>query len=64
MDQDAIKSRLAKIEQEHRSLDDMIETLSKSGFNQLQIQRLKKRKLVLKDEKEKLKSHLIPDIIA
>lgn len=50
---------------EHRDLDDVIaRILESSPFDQLQIQRLKKRKLGLKDEIIKLENLLLPDIIA
>ena len=50
---------------EHRDLDEVIDRLiEKPPFDQLQLQRLKKRKLGLKDQILKLESQLIPDIIA
>ncbi|NVJ90552.1 MAG: DUF465 domain-containing protein [Methylocystaceae bacterium] len=57
--------RLATLQTEHRDLDDVIERLIESPpFDQLQLQRLKKRKLVLKDQIAKLEGILLPDIIA
>lgn len=57
--------RLAQLQSEHRDLDDVIARLSETQpFDQLQIQRLKKRKLGLKDEILKIESELLPDIIA
>ena len=51
LDQEAIKHQLAELEMEHRDLDDVIAQITDSGpFDQIQIQRLKKRKLMLKDE--------------
>lgn len=65
IDQDAIKHQLTELETEHRDLDDVIAQITVSGpFDQIQIQRLKKRKLMLKDEILRLKSKLIPDSIA
>ena len=65
LDQEAIKHQLAELEIEHRDLDDVIAQITDSGpFDQIQIQRLKKRKLMLKDEILRLKSQLIPDSIA
>lgn len=62
---DAIKAKLEALRQEHRDLDDVIARLTeKAPFDQLQLQRLKKRKLVLKDLMLQLESRLIPDIIA
>lgn len=50
---------------EHRDLDDVIAHLAENRpFDQLQIQRLKKRKLSLKDQITQLQSQLLPDIIA
>ena len=52
-------------ESEHSDLDAVIERLGEDlPFDQLKLQRLKKRKLVLKDEMAKLRSRILPDIIA
>ncbi len=60
-----VKKRLAELKTQHRDLDDEINHLVESTpFDQLEVQRLKKRKLVLKDQIMKLKSNLLPDIIA
>ena len=65
LDQEAIKARLEALRSEHRDLDEVIDRLSEAApFNQLQLQRLKKRKLALKDMVAKLESQLLPDIIA
>jgi hypothetical protein len=65
LDTEALKARLAALESEHRDLDDVIGRLSEHApFDQLQLQRLKKRKLLLKDQIAKLESRLLPDIIA
>lgn len=62
---DAIRAKLETLRQEHRDLDDVIARLTgQAPFDQLQLQRLKKRKLVLKDLMLQLESRLIPDIIA
>jgi len=62
---DILREKLAHLRSEHRDLDDVIERIgSDTPFDQLQIQRLKKRKLGLKDEILKLESRLLPDIIA
>ena len=59
------RRRLEELRQEHRDLDEVIARLAEtSPFNQLQMQRLKKRKLGLKDQMAKLESMLLPDIIA
>jgi hypothetical protein len=65
LDLEATKAKLESLRIEHRDLDEVIDRLSEaSPFNQLQLQRLKKRKLVLKDLITKLESQLLPDIIA
>ncbi|MBV6633369.1 MAG: DUF465 domain-containing protein [Alphaproteobacteria bacterium] len=64
-EQDKVHARLEELRSEHRDLDDVIEQLSAEGpFNQLQIQRLKKRKLMLRDLIARLEDSLVPDIIA
>ena len=63
--QDQNFAQLHQLESEHRDLDDVIERLSEDKpFDQLKLQRLKKRKLALKDEIAKLRSRILPDIIA
>jgi hypothetical protein len=60
-----LRAKLEELRSEHRDLDLAIQSLTQtSPFNQLEIQRLKKRKLVLKDQITKLESQLLPDIIA
>lgn len=64
-DTEEIKKKLAELKIEHRDLDDVIAHITDGGpFNQLQVQRLKKRKLVLKDQINHLENRLLPDIIA
>ncbi len=64
-DAETIKARLEGLKSEHRDLDEVIDRLiEKPPFDQLQLQRLKKRKLGLKDQILRLESQLIPDIIA
>ncbi len=63
--QDQIVAQLHQLESEHRDLDDVIERLGDDKpFDQLKLQRLKKRKLALKDDIAKLRSQTLPDIIA
>ncbi len=63
--QEELQRRLRELQSEHRDLDDVIARITEQGpFDQLQIQRLKKRKLVLKDEISRLEDLLLPDIIA
>ena len=64
-DQQTIIKKLRQLESEHRDLDDVIERLADDKpFDQLKLQRLKKRKLILKDEMTLLRSRILPDIIA
>ena len=57
--------KLATLQTEHRDLDDIINRLvEEPPYDQLQLQRLKKRKLVLKDQITKLEAIIVPDIIA
>ena len=61
----AMAARLGMLRIEHRDLDSAIEALRATGIpDQLQIARLKKRKLRLKDQMSLLEDYLIPDIIA
>jgi hypothetical protein len=60
-----IRERLQALELEHHDLDDVIDRLAANpGQDRLQLQRLKKRKLVIKDQIQRLRTRLIPDIIA
>ncbi|HEX7029511.1 MAG TPA: DUF465 domain-containing protein [Gammaproteobacteria bacterium] len=64
-DQEAIRNQLALLRQEHRDLDDAILLMSADpSVNELQLKRLKKRKLQLKDFIARLESRLIPDLDA
>lgn len=60
-----MRKKLFLLRQEHRDLDDAIEALV-GGLrpDQLQVQRLKKRKLILRDEIRRLEDQILPDIIA
>ncbi len=60
-----IRKRLSQLKSEHRDLDDVIARISEEApFDQIQVKRLKKRKLMLKDQILQLESRLLPDIIA
>ena len=60
-----LAARLAYLRTEHRDLDAAIDALrSKPGPDQLQLARLKKRKLKLKDEIALIEDQMVPDIIA
>ena len=61
----ALSARLYQLKVEHRDLDSAIDALAATvDPDQLQIARLKKRKLLLKDEIKMLEDQLVPDIIA
>jgi len=64
-DRAQFEARIAALEIEHKDLDDVITRLSEHPQqDQLQLRRLKKRKLLLKDTIARLRDRLIPDIIA
>ncbi len=64
-EEERIRQKLYELEREHRDLDDMIGRLNEAIYvDQLQMRRLKKRKLMLKDAIERLRSQLIPDLDA
>lgn len=65
-DRDSLLRQLHELRSEHRDLDTVIARLNEvgGGTDQLHLQRLKKRKLLLKDELSWLESRLIPDDIA
>jgi hypothetical protein len=64
-DADTLKQQINELNLEHRDLDDIIARLSeKPGQDQLQLQRLKKKKLLLKDQISHLERQLTPDIRA
>jgi hypothetical protein len=61
----ALRVELAQLRQEHRDLDAAVEALSIAGnADALQLQRLKKKKLLIKDRIANLEDALFPDIIA
>lgn len=65
MDQQEAEQRLVDLRTEHRDLDHVISRLSPElDSDQIQIRRLKKRKLSLKDEITQLESALVPNLIA
>ena len=60
-----LREQLARLQQEHRDLDAAIVALAMSpGSDVIQVQRLKKRKLVLRDKIRSIEDQLTPDIIA
>ena len=63
-DRDSLLRNLHELRSEHRDLDTVIARLVDQPMDRLHLQRLKKRKLLLKDEISRLESRLIPDSIA
>jgi len=64
-DVEAIKRRIAELQLEHRGLDSMIEAVgTQSRLDELQLRRLKKRKLQIKDTILLLQMQLVPDVPA
>ena len=62
---EVLRLQLAQLKSEHRDLDDVIAHIGETApFDQVQIKRLKKRKLLLKDQIARIQSKLLPDIIA
>ncbi len=62
---DNMRRKLAHLETEHRDLDDVITRIAKTpAFDQLEVQRMKKRRLLIRDEIIKLRGKILPDIIA
>jgi hypothetical protein len=60
-----LREELVRLRAEHRALDDEIMRLEDAaGADQLQIKRLKKKKLLLKDQIQSVEDQLFPDIIA
>jgi hypothetical protein len=64
-DESILRAELARLQQEHRDLDAAIEALNDApGRDQIQVQRLKKRKLILRDRIAFIEDQLTPDISA
>ena len=64
-EEQGLREKLATLMQEHRDLDAAIAAMAEQGVkDQLQITRLKKRKLQLKDQITSIEDALLPDIIA
>ena len=60
-----LRRKLEELRTEHRDLDDVIARVTEDApFDQVRVQRLKKRKLMLKDQIIHIESMLLPDIIA
>ena len=60
-----LRSRLVILKQEHRDMDDAINSLAEGPYiNELQLKRMKRKKLLLKDSIQKIEDLLIPDLNA
>ena len=65
LEEPSLAARILMLQQEHRDLDQAIKSLYEFPYrDQLQLQRLKKKKLMIKDSIERLKDELIPDLNA
>ncbi len=63
-EQAEIRLTVARLRQEHEDFDAAINAMIQIGCDALRIQRMKKKKLVIKDRLSKLEDQIIPDIIA
>ena len=63
-EQAGIRLEFARLKQEHADFDAAIDTMIAMGCDALQIQRMKKKKLAIKDRLKDLEDKVIPDIIA
>lgn len=63
-EQAALRLKAARLRQEHEDFDAAIKAMTAVGCNALSIQRLKKKKLALKDKITKVEDQIVPDIIA
>ena len=63
-DQAELRLAFARLRQEHEDYDAAIGAMETTGCNSLQIQRMKKKKLAIKDKLRRVEDQIIPDIIA
>lgn len=63
-DQAELRLRAARLRQEHEDFDAAIKAMISTGCDALQVQRMKKKKLAIKDQISKAEDQIIPDIIA
>ena len=64
LDQAEIRLAFARLKQEHADFDAAIDAMVAMGCDPLQIQRMKKKKLFIKDKLRQMEDKVIPDIIA
>ena len=63
-EQASVRLEFSKLKQEHSDFDAAINAMLATGCDALQVQRMKKKKLALKDRLQELEDRIIPDIIA
>ncbi|QKV20404.1 YdcH family protein [Oricola thermophila] len=63
-DQAELRLAAARLRQEHEDYDAAIRAMAQVGCNMMQIQRMKKKKLAIKDRLQQIEDQIIPDIIA
>ncbi len=63
-EQTEIRLEFAKLKQEHADFDAAINAMIATGCDPLQVQRMKKKKLAIKDRMQAIEDRIIPDIIA
>lgn len=63
-EQAEIRLEFSKLKQEHTDFDAAINAMIATGCDALQVQRMKKKKLAIKDRLKELEDSIIPDIIA
>lgn len=63
-DQAELRLAMARLRQEHEDYDAAINAMIQVGCDALRVQRMKKKKLVIKDRISKIEDQIIPDIIA
>ena len=63
-DQADLRLQFARLKMEHADYDAAIDAMTAVGCNMMQIQRMKKKKLAIKDKLQQLEDQIIPDIIA
>jgi hypothetical protein len=63
-EQAELRLAIARLRQEHEDYDAAINAMIKVGCDALRVQRMKKKKLVIKDRISKIEDQIIPDIIA
>lgn len=63
-EQAALRLQVARLRQEHADFDAAIDAMERMGCDRLQIQRMKKKKLSVKDRLQDVEDQIIPDISA